>query len=383
MPPTAPKDTGNTRKLIMIIAGIGVLLAVAVGAALATRVWDPLWNPFRPDPETVLDRMVEAMEDVTAAQTVFNVGVSHEQGVFTVQVTAQDDTSDPENPKGVGSFSMQLASDIPGESFSIVGDIRELGTTSYMRVTDVDLPAEAAFTLALMFGIDINEIQGQWLQLDAATLLGIQEKVDEETLLQRQQEYAEKINQLFSENQIYYVKDELSDDIIAGAKVYHYELVLDNDELRKVLPELFKLTLALSAPPEPKEEFATDLMAGMMAGALSELLDEMGEITGEMWIGKKDYRLYQATAEKTFTVFDEDTLTIDFSLSFSRFNEPVTVEAPADAIPFEDLVPPELLTPSPLPFPGAGPGFDPLSDMPPSPFSGASLLQSSLLKAFR
>ncbi|MDP2910359.1 MAG: hypothetical protein Q8N58_01045, partial [bacterium] len=55
--PIKPKTPFKINKMLIIKIGIAAVVGVLVltGVALAARIWDPVWNPFRPEPEEVME----------------------------------------------------------------------------------------------------------------------------------------------------------------------------------------------------------------------------------------------------------------------------------------------------------------------------------------
>ena len=58
----SPPQKKKSKILWIIIGGIILVVVGGILGALATRVWDPLWNPFRPEPTEVIEKMTLEME---------------------------------------------------------------------------------------------------------------------------------------------------------------------------------------------------------------------------------------------------------------------------------------------------------------------------------
>jgi hypothetical protein len=52
------------KKALFIILGGIIILAGGIGTLFYLRIFDPLWNPFRPEPEEVILKMEKKMKDL-------------------------------------------------------------------------------------------------------------------------------------------------------------------------------------------------------------------------------------------------------------------------------------------------------------------------------
>lgn len=84
---------------------------VGVGTSLATRVWDPLWNPFRPNPEKVLAKTASQMKELKTYhnKTVFVADFKNKEG-FKIEgdFSGDSDNADGNNPKLAGKFNLNF-----------------------------------------------------------------------------------------------------------------------------------------------------------------------------------------------------------------------------------------------------------------------------------
>jgi len=58
----------SPKKIIIPILVLVFLLLAGATIVLASRIWDPLWNPFRPKPEKVIERMFQKVWQVKTFQ---------------------------------------------------------------------------------------------------------------------------------------------------------------------------------------------------------------------------------------------------------------------------------------------------------------------------
>lgn len=325
--------TSATKKakssFIKIIIGIIVILVLGTGISLATRIWDPLWNPFRPSPEEVLDKMSQKMKEVKTnhSEMQFEFGVKEETQVdlekkevsggefqMTMAFNIDADDTDPQNPKSAGDFNMVMS--LSGMSIPLAGEIIGIGDTSYFKFTTMNLPF-------LPTQIQ-SQVRNQWIQYD-------------EKSKEKEEGITKKLEALLKDKKFFLVQKEFTDEKIENQAVYHYLVVLDKEEIKKILPELLKTMEGYNPSLMP-------LAGEESSNKLNEFLEKIGEITADIWIGKKDNYLYKVKGEKEIdlSILSQEqrgTITIKFVVASSNFNQPVTIEAPKEFKTFEEISP--------------------------------------------
>ena len=341
--------------IIKIIIGVILIILIGSGVALGTRVWDPLWSPFRPEPEEVIGEMLTKMKEVKT----LHFGVKGEfevtdeklksEAQISINFSSDSDITDSKNPKAVVDFDFTITTTTqgkPAEEISIPGESRTIGKDSYLKLDVLGLPSDLEFTL-MMLGIDKSKILGQWIKIDKEALENLGVETQEPDLLEKEQkELGEKILNLFKEKKVYYVREELPDEKIEEKKAYHYLLVLDRAKIKEIIPELFEIIMEFSEKEMPEAgEFGTAFVAGGVAESVDKFLEKIGGIDIDIWIGKKDELLYKIRIEKEIDVskFSEGAkgkMTVKLDMEFSSFNKPVMIEEPESFIGLEELISP-------------------------------------------
>lgn len=345
------EPTPSTRKkliILKVIACVIIPVVIGVGIVLATRVWDPLWNPFRPSPEEVIGKMAMEMGGLKTVHSRTKIGITGKEDAkeifkISMDLAGDSDNTDPENPKSAGEFYIALA--FEGTQFSLAGENKNIGEGVYIKLTTIPaLPFLEPFFE--MMGIDLKQIKNQWIKLDM-------EEETQETK-ERQEEMIQKFQSLLKDKKLYIVRKEFSDKEIRNQKVYHYLVALNKEEIRKLMPELFEilwesylgpqfqmmqpLLSPEEEPAEPKEEIRTEFLK-----SVDEFLEKISEITAETWIGKKDFYLYKIKGEKIIDLakFDptaKGKISIKFDMDFSDFDKPVKIEAPEEFKTLEEIL---------------------------------------------
>jgi hypothetical protein len=332
---------------------VPILVLIFLGGfagVLASRIWDPLWNPFRPGPEEVMEKMISEMEKVKTSQGKMEfslIGSNEGRLELRLDLEGKADFSQPEKPRSEGSFSVIFeAGNGVEDKFALVGEMKNLDETSYLKLTTLLSPffpmscdpSQIKDCLADIYP-DPSQLKNQWLKIDRASiidllnlmLMGMVPPEMEKIIQMKIQEGMKKI---LTGKKLYLVKEELPDEKIDETKVYHYLVSLNKEEILNIIPEIGKVI---------EETMWREYGIAPTKEKIKEVLDKVGEIEGEIWIGKKDYLLYRLKGEKSIDLskFDEKgTVSIKFNLENSQFNQPVKIEAPSE---YKDLA--EVLAP--------------------------------------
>jgi len=111
--------------------------------------------------------------------------------------------------------------------------------------------------------------------------------------------------------------------------MYNYEVKIDEEGMRQYFTESTKVF-------EDRELTDQELLQ------LEMTLNKWREVTGEIWIGRKDYRLYRVELRGNFNSALGENTKFDLAVDLSEFNKKVEIEKPADVREFNML---EVLMP--------------------------------------
>ncbi len=362
MPPEDFQASSQKKSVLFFIFFLILILFFGCCITLATRLWDPFWNPFRPKPEKVMAIMINQMKKVNSYHGKMDLALkltNQTQGEMILNVESREDKTFPEKPK-IGqkfdlsiSFSEKNAPAGMGIKFAFGGEIRKLGEKTYLKLTT--LPQIPFLKEVPELNRIISMVKDQWIKTDKESIEGFlkempfEEEIKEEMLKEveereekekaLQKELQEKIERIISKRKFYLIKKQFPDEKIDGVKVYHYLVSLNQKELSKMFAEIFKVLeetmikeygLSLSAEKENIEK------------AVADFLEKIGEIEGEVWIGKKDYLLYRLKGEKSFDLskFEENKegkFLVRVSLENSQFNKPLQIEEPSEAKELKEI----------------------------------------------
>lgn len=352
----------NKSNLIKISFGTIVVLLVGFGIILATRIFDPFWNPFRPSPERVILSAIQKMKELKTfrfeTELDFQAKEKNEEVIRTLLVFKNDiDKSDSKDIKLEGDFLIDFL--FNKNYFSLAGENKVIASDSYFKITTPPAP-DFSEKIIETLGIDFNQIKDQWIKFDEESFLKAvsgndadQEVINQQIKDRREAKVAaiKKIEELFGN---YTIKRSLPDEEIEGVKFNGYLILLNKEEVKEALPELLGFTGQFLGP-----EGILNL------GILEDLLprmDEFFEISEgfpvEIWIGQKDNYIYKIKLDQEidlarFTKPLKSGETPDvvpgkvhlrIETNFSDFNKPVKIEEPKETRDLQDIIPPDFYT---------------------------------------
>ncbi len=347
------------KKVIVII---GILIVIGAGGtigALYTQIWDPTWNPFRPAPEVVLAGMVVKMEGLKTlhSEGSFEIeGKDGEEASVRIKMTGDTDQADSKNPKSKGNFGVEFSTE--GTKISTEIDFITIDQTSYWKLATVpDIPLPISGFEGLDFSIILDVVKNQWIKFDEESLKNLSEMLGQEYQPQlseeEQKELTEKIVNLLKGKKFYEVKEELPDVKIRDKMTYHYLLTLDEEGIKELIPDIIKTTMEyyfVGGVELPSEEEIKEVIEKELPGKIDEFFEKVGEITFEVWVGQKDKYLYKVEFEKEIDLSEflkreaypaipvsPGKVLISGEINFSKFNQPVEVEAPAEFKTLEEI----------------------------------------------
>ena len=331
------------KNLAKIVIAIVIVVFLGTGVSLATQIWDPLWNPFRPSPETVIEKMTEKMG---AVQTIhsnidFETSIKNETAFdFKINTQADTDSTNPDNLKDERDFNLSF--NVAGMQTSLGFKQKTIGQSSYIKLTTV--PAQVLGPVLQGLGIDINQLRNTWIKIDEDSLknfLGpeFSQKIEEEQEKSKEKQVmmVEKLKKLVENKKLYLVKEELSDAKVGEIKTYHYIVALNKEEIKSIVPELLKIF---------GEEEGAQSLAGenlqKLQGEIDNFFEKIGELSGEVWIGKRDKFLYRLSGDKNFDISQfakgkKGAVIVKLNIDFSNFNQPIVIEPPPEFKSIEEI----------------------------------------------
>lgn len=170
------------------------------------------------------------------------------------------------------------------------------------------------FILTMLSGID-----GKWISLGAASdqITGGATGLLSDSNLS--QEEADKVAELYQKNPILQIKEVMADEDINGEASYHYKVEINKDNLVTFLEEVKAENIKGLPVEQSLIESAKDM--------------DVSKTNVEIWINKSEKLVNQIMISGS-----EDGMNLELRIAMTGVNEPVSIEAPVDAVKFEELL---------------------------------------------
>ena len=159
------------KKKISILIGVVIIAILCFVGILSARVFDPFWNPFRPEPEEVIVKMKVKMEKIKTfhSETFFEILAKNEKELkLNGKFLTDSDNSDSKNPKSKGDFDFSISFD--GTSFSFGGENILVGEKSFFKLTKTPTIPERFLETEIDFANILAGIKNRWIEIDSESI---------------------------------------------------------------------------------------------------------------------------------------------------------------------------------------------------------------------
>ncbi|MBI5135356.1 hypothetical protein HZA86_03960 [Candidatus Uhrbacteria bacterium] len=309
--------------MAFVLVGAGVLIVAGVAAG----AW---WWTRSEETSSVLAKAVSVSQSTKTVHSVFSLtarfsGPDIPGGLKRVQVTGEDsvDMSALPEIKQQGELEASATFDVTSP-FALAGlnnaalsmELRMPSSTSaFIRFTNLPpIPL-----------VNIDPLKNQWLELPAqppasvASFTGT--PLPAAANIQSIGTIVQKFSSLPTALDLGSAISSSSVEVVNDIPMVRFELTMT--------PEMVLTVLDMIA--------GQALPAEGRAATEQQIRSAIGSIPMELWIGKKDYHIYKVKASPTVTV-GQQKIEFEFEQTLDRFNEPVAVQAPIDAKPFEQAL---------------------------------------------
>ncbi len=327
--------------LIKIIIGAILIVIFGIGITLATRIWNPLWNSFRPVPEKVIVKMATEIEKIKTYHLDMDFQIDVKGTKVKLNMQIETDLTEPENPKTRSDVKATIIGEL--ELFSDFKNI-EIGETSYIKAKALPIPLELEELILIISGIDLKKIKDEWIKIELASFIKIYNKILEkgeiskEEILEirekikgdrkKEEELYKKLIELIKDKKTFRIKEVLPDEKINNIDTYHLKIeLLNKNEVKGELKEYLIKELKEILTEEELKEFQKQF--------------EQLELSGELWIGKKNYLPYKIRTE-----IITEVASFKWNINLSNFNQMVKIEPPEKFKELEEILPLLIISPS-------------------------------------
>ena len=329
-PQYKPRSSHLVIKLLMVL--IIVVVLGGIGYSVAGQYFNLpyssiLLNLFSPNPETVINEMVAKMKDVKSSHMNLKIEASADNlpQKLSIAFDGDSDVTDVNNPKANFTLSANIMmSADPAINSAVVGiSMIAADNASYLKINDLTgVPSSA--------DLDVSKIKGKWFKIDEDSIKALSQLQEVQISMVEASkvntsDLTKKIQDLVASENILSNVKKLNSETINGQDTYHYLVNISKEKLISLINKLIDSQIQDA----------------------SKIIDAIGDINIEMWIGKKDFLLYQTKIEKTI-----DTnkiipgaimkLTLKFDATSSNFNNPIVVQAPTGTQKIETVLLPLL-----------------------------------------
>lgn len=321
----SPARKRSPKKLILIAIIAAIIVALIGGSALGYSLW--YQNP---------DKVVhDAVLNVIKAKTVSSTGTI----TFTRDDLKMDITFDSKSGENQGELSAtaKITVDTPEmrQDFEMSGIGRAVNDTLYVKLSGVKSIAEdtAEQSGGLIPGYAANifeKIEGRWISIKASDYQQINEDISKKQtcltdLMEKMRpdsSLANEVTDLYRDNQIVIIKEELGSKDVNGTGSFGYKVGLDKDAA-------VSFTKGLGGTGFGKElkNCDEDIDFNEIVDEISkEVSENENEPVVELWVSRFGHEVTEVSASGNLN--DKDAFTVILQ---PVFNKEITVEVPEDA----------------------------------------------------
>ena len=319
--PSAPSEEPkkSKKKIIMILSIVGTFLFLTTGVLgyfyffaspqrvllkMVMNVSNLTTFEYSGDIEgkANIDQVLGASTSILGENDFVEDTSTSEASNTTVSFSGRTDISNIEQPEVL--FSSNINSELMGEVTTIGLEVRLIQDMLYLKVGGIE-------ELLGFFGL--QALDNQWIELESSDVedsVGVELDSDETS--------PEILDVLTENPEVIIITEKFSNDEIDGVGTYHYAYEIEKGILIQILREL-----SSDSSTDPGESF-----------------QDVESITGEIWIGKKDYYPYKLTLNVKANG-SEDAIAsegFDLTLFLKSFNQPVQIDVPSDVMTLEEVM---------------------------------------------
>ncbi len=341
--------------IIRIVIGAVLLIVVGILILLSTRIWDPLWNPFRTSPQKTFSKMLTNMDNLESFFFEINLENMSEDIKDKLVITLNgslDELNSPQ-PKSAINFTVS-AGNYPETGFDIEAAYKAVRGDIYFKLYGFNLPMNLIFLNAM--GFSPNRVEGHWIRFDKREVRDMfmlingevieeqskMEKIEEKLRTGRKRIFIKKLIDFLRKEENYNITQEFPDQEIEGKKAYHYLITIDEEKADELTKELFQFNA---------ESFIKDIIGDKAESLwmkkqivdfdnmLNSLFPKKGKIIVEVWIGKKDNFLYQINLTKESNInsgTSSQEILVKAYAKLSNFGNPIEINSPKGFSDFEN-----------------------------------------------
>ena len=330
--------------VLIILIVLGVAGYFTAGQYLNLPYSSFFSNLFGPNPQTVIAKMMTSMADVRSYQTIIqgsvnatdNKNASQSKVLFSID--NKSDATDVNNLKADATFTIQATSNKSASPLMSANiSLLTVNNTSYIKINNLTLPDGFSYP-----GVDFSQLKGQYLKIDQDSINSLSQAggVGIDVSQMSNPGLTKEIQDLLLSEDMFSDSKKLGSEVVSGQNTYHYLVNISKDKIK----DLINKSMALQAQNSGTANSSL-LVMSMAQSYVNSFVDALGDISIELWIGKKDYMLYKYKIDKTIDLNKINpganaTISIRLDATNSNFGKPVSVQAPITSQKIEDILSP-------------------------------------------
>ena len=342
--------------VLIIVAVIGGAGYVVAGKYLNLN-FSFNWNPFAESPKSVINKMITTMQGKKSFRSIMQMEIDatdnatkSAQGNLTLNTDTQTNITDVKNPKANGTLTINIV--VPGSVSSNISasvNMTYIGSALYFKVNTITIPN----TLSIP-GINTAQITGKWFKLDQDSYKAMSQAQGSQVIVPdvsqvNSSALSLKVQNLITAEDMFNDVKKLNDEVVSGQNTNHYSVTISKDKIKDLMAKLMALEtqeIAKTQTSNTADNSSIAITQSLMQSFTNTFVDGIGDINVEMWIGKKDYILYEYKIDKTIDLSKllGSNLSLDFKVNdtYSNFDKIVAIQEPVGAQKFENIILPLL-----------------------------------------
>lgn len=333
------------RKKILPIITVLILLCMAGGAAgyaYYTGVFVTL--------PTLIAESMDKAKAVTSSKydVIFNVDLSEIKyidnqlnalssiGIDSKKINfsfkGSSDVSDTNNLKGSSLISFTM-----GGYLSAEFELRIINNTFFAALKKA--PNLGTFPLPIP---SISQYENKWFSFPFKLIDGQMTSIPFETMpsveslgIKFTAEQKEHLHKMFRDAHLVKTIAKLAPETVGGEPSYHFSFDLDRDAIRSYLQSLKEYISTID-----DSELTASQLSAFDLSEFDEVMSKLKDFKGEIWIGRNDKLVHKIVLSVGILpdLSRDEQVKVNMSAIFSDYNQPVSIIAPVESVPFMDLL---------------------------------------------
>jgi len=286
-----------------------VIAIVAIGL-LSTKIYNPSWNPFKPSPEKIIQKAGENLKNIKSFNSKITGSLEGETQKLAFVIDYNYSGKDSEKTKMEGSTEVEFST----EGITMNGEVDFITKEKQFFLKINTFPAVLSPYLQ-MFGLSSDSIKDEWIAFSTSST---ESTIEDQNIENIEKEITKKLDKLFI------IKKEYKDEEVNGNDCYHYLVELDNEKAKEVIKDIMKEVSSNSQ---------------LNTTELNQTFDQMKGLSGEIWIGSKDYNIYKLKTDSEIENATSSNInSLSLEITFSDFNKDFEINVPENFITLKELM---------------------------------------------